>query len=175
MIIQKKVMLLGDIGVGKTSLIRRLVLDRFDTEYKSSFGFNVFIYTLDGIGADKSQSVRLTLWDTDGNLGVNILRHKDVIAGCDAALVVADVARPETHTIMADIATRFRAEQPGRHLVLILNKSDLPGIASDVPKAIQPLIDGGVPLVRTSAKTADNVTPCFHDVAATVMRRDAVP
>jgi small GTP-binding protein len=175
MIIQKKVMLLGDIGVGKTSLIRRLVLDRFDTEYKSTFGFNVFIYTLDGIGTDATQSVRLTLWDTDGNLGVNILRHKDVIAGCDAALIVGDVARPETHTIMADIATRFRAEQPGRHLVLILNKSDLPGVPADIPKPLQALVESGVPLVRTSAKTADNVTACFHEVAATILRREGVP
>jgi small GTP-binding protein len=175
MIIQKKIMLLGDIGVGKTSLIRRLVLDRFDTEYKSTFGFNVFIYTLDGLGADASQSVRLTLWDTDGNLGVNVLRHKDVVAGCDAALVVGDVARPETHGIMADIASRFRAEQPGRHLVLILNKSDLPGAAAEAPKALHSLIDAGVPLVRTSAKTSDNVALCFRDVATTVLRRAGGP
>ena len=170
---QKKIMLLGDIGVGKTSLIRRLVLDRFDGDYKSTFGFNLYTYTLGGLGPDGSRSLRLVLWDTDGNLGVNILRHKDVVAGSEAALVVGDPTRPETHAIMAGIATAFRKEYPGRHLVLVLNKSDLVEGAPQIPPALEPLVAAGVPLVRTSAKTADNVETCFRDLATTILRREA--
>ena len=43
--IQRKLMLLGEIGVGKTSTIRRLVFDKFETNYKATVGTD--IYTVD--------------------------------------------------------------------------------------------------------------------------------
>ena len=41
-----KVMLLGDIGVGKSSLARRLVFDHFETDYKTTIGVDVLTYDL---------------------------------------------------------------------------------------------------------------------------------
>ena len=40
-IIQKKICLLGDFAVGKTSLIRRFVEDRFDDRYLSTIGVKI--------------------------------------------------------------------------------------------------------------------------------------
>ncbi len=33
-----KIILIGDMGVGKTSVIKRFVADRFDNEYKATIG-----------------------------------------------------------------------------------------------------------------------------------------
>jgi GTPase SAR1 family protein len=170
---QRKIMLLGDIGVGKTSLIRRLVLDRFDPDYKSTFGYNLYTFNLDGVGPDGAGAVRLVLWDTDGNLGVNILRHRDIMAGADAAIVVGDPTRPETHDLMAGLANGFLQDFPGRYLILVLNKSDLMEGAAAVPAQLDPLLTTGVPLLMTSAKTADNVHNCFRTAASAILRRDA--
>ena len=40
----RKVMLLGEIGVGKSSLVKRLVFDRFETDYKPTLGVDVYRY-----------------------------------------------------------------------------------------------------------------------------------
>jgi Ras-related protein Rab-22 len=164
-------MLLGDIGVGKTSLIRRLVLDRFDPDYKSTFGYNLYTYNLAGVGQSAHDTVRLVLWDTDGNLGVNILRHRDVMAGSDAAIIVGDPVRPETHDLMAKLASGFLRDFPGRYLALVMNKSDLLEQAPVVPAILDPILAQGVPLLATSAKTADNVVACFRSAVDAILRR----
>ena len=41
MIRSAKILLLGDIAVGKTSIAKRLVFDRFDSDYKTTIGVNV--------------------------------------------------------------------------------------------------------------------------------------
>ncbi|MEO1543883.1 MAG: EutP/PduV family microcompartment system protein, partial [Pseudomonadota bacterium] len=40
----RKVMLLGEIGVGKSSLVRRLTLNQFDIDYKPTLGVNIYTY-----------------------------------------------------------------------------------------------------------------------------------
>lgn len=40
-IVQKKICLLGDFAVGKTSLIRRYVEERFDESYLSTIGVHM--------------------------------------------------------------------------------------------------------------------------------------
>ena len=39
-----KVMLLGQIGVGKSSIAQRLVFDRFESSYKPTMGVDVYRY-----------------------------------------------------------------------------------------------------------------------------------
>ena len=66
MIRSAKILLLGDIAVGKTSIAKRLVFDRFDSDYKTTIGVNVLSHEVtvyDG-GANK---MRLVIWDTDGD------------------------------------------------------------------------------------------------------------
>ncbi len=40
----RKVMLLGEIGVGKSSLARRLVFDKFEFDYKPTIGVDIYRY-----------------------------------------------------------------------------------------------------------------------------------
>ena len=62
-----KVMLLGEIGVGKSSLARRLVFDKFSRDYKPTIGVEVYRYDVPADPASPATS--LILWDTDGNFG----------------------------------------------------------------------------------------------------------
>ncbi|WP_376745710.1 hypothetical protein [Sinorhizobium psoraleae] len=67
-------MLLGDMGVGKTSILYRLVHDRFDGQYKTTLGVEVLSYDVPGNPAGGGEPTRLVLWDTDGDFGTRILK-----------------------------------------------------------------------------------------------------
>jgi small GTP-binding protein len=168
---RKKIMLLGDIGVGKTSLIRRLVFDKFEGTYRGTLGFDLFTYALDGVGPMRDQRMPIILWDTDGNLGVNILRHDVYMDGTSGALVIADAARPETHAVAAGLATAFIDQFPGRPLAFVLNKSDLIDASPVAPSAWVPLLGPDAPVVHTSAKSGSNVLEAFRTIASAILRR----
>ena len=66
MIRSAKIMLLGEIAVGKTSIAKRLVFDRFDSDYKTTIGVNVLSHEVT-VYAGGANKMRLVIWDTDGD------------------------------------------------------------------------------------------------------------
>lgn len=160
-----KVMLLGDIGVGKTSLARRLSFDSFSATYKPTIGVEIYRHLLSDLGGDP---VTLILWDTDGNFGDAVLRHV-YIKQASAAVIVADRTRPETITRMLALGSGFAEMMPGRPMHFLLNKCDLP-FAHGVETIFERLAVGG-PLTETSALDGTNVARAFEDLAVAVKRR----
>ena len=164
MIKSSKIMLLGDIAVGKTSLAKRLVFDRFDTDYKTTIGVNVLSHDLRLPGGE---TTRLVVWDTDGDFSHAIFRTTYIL-GASAAIIVADASRPATMEKMAGLADAFEERLPGRPMMLVLNKIDLvaPGAAPpDVPSLSRR------ELVRASAMTGEGVAAMFENLAETIRRR----
>ena len=119
-----KVMLLGDIGVGKTSLAKRFVFDKFDADYKTTIGVDVLTHDVDLGPECENARLRMVLWDTDGDFGSRIFETV-YLAGASGAIVVADATRPATLVKMAALARRFDEAFPGRHVLRIVNKIDL--------------------------------------------------
>ena len=58
-VISKKLMLLGEIGVGKTSLIRRFVLNEFNFDYRPTMGVDIYRQRVTGLGPAGNQTVEL--------------------------------------------------------------------------------------------------------------------
>ncbi len=166
----KKIMLLGDIGVGKTSLVRRLVLGVFEADYHATIGVDLYKYDVDGAGPKADQKAELVIWDTDGNFGEGIF-NQVYVRGASAALIVADVWRPSTQSAMLTLARGFTRLLPGREVILILNKSDLLAPGSE-PDLIDELHNPPYPLIRTSAKTGGNVKEAFIQAASSILRRE---
>lgn len=164
----RKVMLLGDIGVGKTSLARRLVFGRFEAEYKATIG--VDIYTHDVVARVRGEEVPVTLviWDVDGDLGDSIFKHA-YIRGASAALIISDRTRPATISSMLGLADRFEDALPGRPYRHVVNKSDLvPAEADAVPRLSAA---ARVPVIGTSAKSGENVGEAFQNLASELLAR----
>lgn len=162
-------MLLGDIGVGKTSLARRLVLGRFDGDYKATIGVDIYNYELSLDGEAGDSRVELVIWDIDGDLGETVFRHI-YIRGASAALVIGDAARPSTQETMIRLADRFQDELPGRPLAFVVNKMDLvaaPG-TFELPEALASPV---IPCIRTSAKSGLNVEAAFRSLAGIILER----
>ena len=164
----RKVMLLGEIGVGKTSLVNRFVHGRFRTDYMPTI--NVEIYTCNLPETNKRPAITLLIWDTDGNFGQSIFSSV-YLKNAAAALIVGDATRPVTLQAMAGLATGWRQARAGRPFSLLLNKSDL--LQGDETQELPNELRGQsrAPLVMTSSKTGDNVKTAFHAAADAIVRR----
>ncbi|MEZ5925132.1 MAG: hypothetical protein R3D57_12195 [Hyphomicrobiaceae bacterium] len=164
----RKIMLLGDIGVGKTSLARRLVLGHFDQAYKATIG--VDIYTHDVVADLRGEAIPVTLviWDLDGDLGESIFAHP-YIRGASGALVISDRTRPSTLSSMLSLAGGFTEALPGRPCRLIVNKSDL--AAADGDPIERARAATREPILETSAKSGGNVGVAFESLATEILAR----
>ena len=166
-----KLMLLGDIGVGKSSLAKRLVFDRFDGDYKTTIGVDVLTYDIALGAACDNETLRLVLWDTDGDFGQAIFSSMYVV-GAAGAIVVADATRPSSFARMGSLLRIFQERFPGRPAKAIVNKIDLlapsnadPALAlSDLP---------GADIMCASALTGEGVVELFRSIAQTIWRRSS--
>jgi small GTP-binding protein len=162
-----KLLLLGDIGVGKTSLARRLVLDEFDGRYKATIGTDIYEYEV--VPPPTDAPFKFIIWDTDGNFGDTIFQHV-YARRADAALIVGDATRKTSLEAAYQRAQGFIQAYPGRPVSFVVNKIDMlaAGVNPELPEAIQDL---GIPIIFTSARTGQHVRDAFHDAAATIARR----
>ncbi len=91
----KKVVLLGDSAVGKTSLMNRFIQNAFSDSYISTVGAKVSKKVVNISLANTDYSVSFMLWDIIGSEGYKSTQSRH-IAGLNGAILVADLSRPET-------------------------------------------------------------------------------
>jgi GTPase SAR1 family protein len=161
-----KVLLLGDIGVGKTSLANRFVFDRFDGAYKTTLGVDILTHDL-ALGPEcDDEALRLVLWDTDGDFGDRIFSTAYAL-GAQAALIVADASRPETLTHMGRLAVDFGDRFPGRPMRAIVNKIDL---VAPADRAFDIADIDPDEIALTSAATGEGVAALFRSLGQAIWR-----
>ncbi|MCA9963224.1 MAG: GTP-binding protein [Anaerolineales bacterium] len=157
-IIQKKICLLGEFAVGKTSLIRRYVEDKFSDKYLSSIGVKVSRKNVE-LG---DNTVKLLIWDLAGGEDYT---QSSYLMGAAGALLVCDVTRADTLTAVVAYEQQLKAINPSATFVLVANKMDLlndPQLAND---ALHNVLPATIPLYYTSAKTGQNVEQAFLALA----------
>jgi small GTP-binding protein len=164
--ILKKILMLGEIGVGKTSISRRLSFGTFGDNYKATIGVDIYAY--DVKPDPEGLPFKFLVWDTDGSHGESIFRQY-YARQAQAAMIVADITRPTTLDSMLKLGRLYEEVMPGRYYAFVLNKLDLaedPGLAG----RLEQLKASRVPLFRTSALTGHNVAQAFHDAAVEIIR-----
>jgi small GTP-binding protein len=123
--VKKKIVLLGDSAVGKTSLIRRYVLNQFEESYTSTIGSKVRMKELVVQGPDEDVDLTFMIWDLIGREGYHAL-HARTFVGVHGAILVADLTRKETLSSLERywIPFLFKVVE-NVPLVFVCNKSDL--------------------------------------------------
>ncbi len=172
-VMKAKLCLAGASSVGKSSLIRRFVVNEFDDRYLATIGTKVSKtqVSVPVVGGDPVL-INLMIWDIMGQMGFRELLQEEFFQGAQGILAVADITRPETLDdlyIWIDQIDRIVGTIP---IVLALNKVDLPHdqhMPEDSIRKFAHAFDCEV--VRTSAKTRENVEEVFWRLSRLVINR----
>ncbi len=160
--ISKKVCLLGDFAVGKTSLVRRFVYNLFDDRYISTIGVKVSRKTVAVPRADGVVELTMMLWDLAGSEEFDQVRTS-YLRGSAGAVLVCDLTRPQTLEHLYSYADDLSAVSPEAQLIVAANKSDLTDEQRLTPAHIAAVAARfNAPFYLTSAKTGDEVERLFR-------------
>jgi len=169
-----KIIILGDSGVGKTSLMYQYVNKKFSNQYKATIGADFL--TKEVMVDDKL--VTLQIWDTAGqerfqSLGVAFYR------GADACVLVFDVNVAKTFENLNSWREEFLIQAGPRDpenfpFIVLGNKIDLENsrVVSQKKALAWCAAKGNIPYFETSAKEAINVEQAFQTVAKKAMKEE---
>ncbi|MDI6887462.1 MAG: tetratricopeptide repeat protein [Candidatus Thermoplasmatota archaeon] len=162
----KKVCLLGDPSVGKTSLIRRYVYDVFDDKYLSTIGAKITKKVLTLKYQDAPDIVlTLMLWDIAGQEDFRSV-HSTYFQGADGALIVCDITKKETLKNIDNWVEALLKVTDKIPIVILGNKADMVIQAVVTEKD---LAEAGkrcnCNYLFTSAKTGKNVEEAFSTLS----------
>lgn len=169
--VKRKICLIGDWRVGKTSLVKRFVLDQFDDDYLATFGIKVIKKRIKyDINDDKIIDLNLQIWDV---MGQEDFKKAQMMAyrGARGAFIICDVTRRET---LASV-DRWQAEiydiTGEIPIIIIANKYDLKDqITFDVPDLEVVSKNLHSPYFLTSAKTGENVNNAFRKLGNEIIK-----
>src|SRR3990170_2867009 len=170
--IKVKVCLVGEHGVGKTSLIRRYVLDEFDDRYVVTLGAKVSKREMTfALGARRGIPMDITVWGIIGSKGFRELLREAYFHGAQGILAVADITRYDTlEDLDSWVESVFRTvgEIP---VVFAVNKSDLRDQAAFGEAQIKQATEAfDAPFFHCSAKTGESVDQLFRALGTIVVK-----
>lgn len=117
----KKICLIGDFGVGKTSLVRRCVSNVFSDDYITTVGVKIETKI---INLDDENSLKLVIWDIAGTGSLDNLKMS-YLQGASGYILVADGTRRNTLTSALALKQEVDQTLNAPPYQLLLNKVDL--------------------------------------------------
>ncbi|EEF30203.1 ras-related protein Rab7 isoform X2 [Ricinus communis] len=168
-----KVIVLGDSGVGKTSLMNQYVYKKFSQQYKATIGADFVTKELQL----EEKVVTLQIWDTAGqerfqSLGSAFYR------GADCCVLVYDVNVQKSFETLNNWHEEFIKQADPIYpdafpFILLGNKIDIDGgnsrVVSEKKAREWCASNGGIPYFETSAKEDYGVDEAFLCVAKTAL------
>jgi small GTP-binding protein len=164
--IKRKILLLGDGAVGKTSLIRRFVVDKFADEYITTIGTKVTKKDLRLESPSRATDLTFMIWDVLGQKGYKGIQESS-FQGAKGALIVYDVTRSDTARSLQKywIPHLMKATGP-IPLIIVGNKVDLATSRREAGEVLEYFTDTfETKGFLSSAKTGENVEAAFVALA----------
>ncbi|KAJ9533814.1 hypothetical protein QJQ45_026908 [Haematococcus lacustris] len=166
-----KVLVVGNGGVGKTSMIRRFCKGIFTDAYKKTIGVDFLEKALfvDALG----EEVRFMLWDTAGQEEFDSIT-RTYYRGAGAAVIAFSTTDRASFDAVAGWKAKIEAECGDIAMAIVQNKVDLVDQAVMAADEVEGLARKlGLRLYRTCVKENINVTEVFVYLADLHERKQA--
>ena len=159
-----KVVLVGESGVGKTSIITQFIDQTFQEDQQSTTGGT---FSTKSVQCDNGKILKFEIWDTAGQERYRSLT-KMFYKDANAAVLVYDITRKDSFEEMQNYwANQIKeSSPPGIILAIAANKSDLiDNEAVDEEAARKFADDLGAIFVSTTAKQIEPINDLFIQIA----------
>lgn len=155
----RKICLIGDFGVGKTSLVSRFVNQVFSEKYLTTVGVKIDTKPLRTASGD----LKLVIWDLAGKNALDAVRL-NYLKGASGLLIVADGTRESTVHSALFLLQQSRQVVPDAQALLLVNKFDL--LAEwEVSAAALAELRRSLTVFECSAKSGEGVEVAFQTLA----------
>ena len=164
--IEIKIILLGDVAVGKTSILGRYINNSFNDDYKCTIQVEHKTKIID---VDLYTSVKMTIWDTVGQEKFRILT-KQYYRDAQGAIIVFDLTKKESFDFVPKWIEELNNNGPGKIPIIIVgNKSDLSTQRVVPMDEIKKIIGSKYLYYDVSAKNGNNISLAFDKIRSQVL------
>ncbi|MGC9781327.1 MAG: GTP-binding protein [Candidatus Heimdallarchaeota archaeon] len=165
-----KILLLGEMAVGKTSITLKYVHGKFDSNYLMTVGMEPYSKYVQ-YGDD--ETIHLSIWDIAGQRKFRIFTQM-FFSGAKGALLVFDLTRPNTLHKLVEWHEELK-KYTNKDIVTLLigNKSDLKDlrlVTTEEAEVFKKKI-GAIRFFETSAKTGSYINEAFKIIAEEVLKQ----
>jgi len=166
-----KVILGGEGGVGKTTLVTQFVDEAFANDYKPTIGVSIMKKAV--TFPEWKIEVRFTIFDLAGQQQFQRVRMT-YFQGAKAGFLVYDCTRPDTFEAMRKWYVEAKKAEKDIMLMLIANKVDLVDqrkVSEEEGKKLA--VEFGIPYMEVNALNKEIVNDAFKALAFMFIQRHA--
>jgi len=159
-----KVVLVGESGVGKTSIITQFIDQTFQEDQQSTTGGT---FSTKSVICDNGKTLKFEIWDTAGQERYRSLT-KMFYKDANAAVLVYDITRKDSFEELQNYWSQQIKESSPSNIILAIaaNKSDLISQeAVEEEKAREFANELGAIFVSTTATTVESINELFIEIA----------
>lgn len=163
-----KIILLGDIAVGKTSILSRFCTNTYSSDYKCSIGVE---FKVKSLNVDQSTIADLKIWDTCGDERFRAVTRQ-YYKESKGVILVFDLTNKESFKKLDFWIEDVRVNSPEEaSIVLVGNKSDLVDQRKITQKEIADFANKKkLDFLEVSAKTGSNISLLFENLSTKLIK-----
>lgn len=162
-----KILIIGESGVGKSSLLLRFTDDTFDPELAATIGVDFKVKTI----AVDGNRAKLAIWDTAGQERFRTLTPS-YYRGAQGVILVYDVTKRDSFTKLENWLSELETYCTRNDLVKMLvgNKIDKDNREVDRNEGLKFARKHSMLFIEASAKTRDGVQCAFEELVEKILQ-----
>lgn len=153
----KKIVVLGAVGAGKSTVLQKITADEVSTKASPTVGLRIY-----SLAVRSGDLEKMVFWELT-NAGSLTLQPVDYLKGAHAGLYVFDLSRPSTYEVLDQELKILRSMLPECPLIVLGNKADL--ISKEEIEQISTSLSH-VPFIATSAHKAIGLKEVFNQLTS---------
>ena len=164
-----KVIMIGDLAVGKTSILNRFIKNEFNNSYTSTIGVE---FSAKNIIIDNINECRLKIWDTSGEERFRSIT-KQYFKDTQGAFLIFDLTKKSTFDKLNVWLEDLNDNAPENvSIILVGNKMDIKDrkiyLSDDAKKFA---LKNKMPYIEVSAKEGTNVVYLFETLCKKLVNK----